>query len=206
MANPWDRDEPEEISFGRVSLPGPHQQSADGVEDGTAPRARPPRRPGEHDRLVLVVLAALAVGALLVTVVVAWRGTTTGREGAYGLPPDHAACFAYGLLERRLALPTDKTAREARLPTVGQVKQRLRDEIDELDALADRFPEADYRLVDGFSAVADASTAASNADTANGPSLDFENALDRRADALRAANARCGEAGFDLRELEPRDE
>src|SRR5699024_6728682 len=76
-------DEPDEVAFGR-----------------------PRRSYGKGPLAALVAVGVLAAAALAVSAVALSRTETASPDGVarHGLSADHAACFAFGLLERRMAL------------------------------------------------------------------------------------------------------
>lgn len=164
-------------------------------EDGTAPAVRLP----------LALLAVVTVCALATAAIVLWRAVPSAAGGAHGLDADRAACLDFGLFERRMEMSiTRKAQHDLDLPTVTQTRKRLRGEIKALDALVREHRSADYRLVDSFSAVADASAAALVEPRVGGASDYFVDGLVGRFDAVDAAKQRCVRAGFDAEDLEPR--
>lgn len=157
----------------------------------------------DRDRRTIIVLIAVALAAVIVAVVgVASRDDQAAIElpavESHGLDPDEAACFAYGLIEKRFDVRLGQEGFDTPDPT--EVLGPLNQEIQALDELAADHPEADYRLITAFAAVADAGTALTDIDGfAPFPSLVAE-----RADAVEAAVAACDDvAGFDVNELEP---
>lgn len=158
----------------------------------------------DRDRRIIIVLAAVTVIALL-AIVLGWatRDDTTAIElpavESHGLNPDEAACFAFGLIENRF---------EARLESTegidegdaSELSGPVSQEVDEIDDLAAEHPEADYRLITAFAAVADAGTVLTETDGF----ADMRSAASERADAVDAAGDACDEvAGFDVADLEP---
>jgi len=158
----------------------------------------------DRDRRIIIVLAAVTVLALLATAI----GLTDRDDSAaielpavesHGLNPDEAACFAFGLIQNRF---------EARLESTegidegdsSELSGPVSQEIDEIDDLAAEHPEADYRLITAFAAVADAGTVLTETDGF----ADLRSAADERVDAVAAAGDECDEvAGFDVDDLEP---
>lgn len=150
-------------------------------------------------RLALIV----AVVVVLVAAIVGWAvrdgsdaGPVSDVYESHGLPADQAACFGYGRIEQRAAatLSDDFDASER------QVVAALSAEVERLDALAGSYPEADYRLIDAFDAVAASSQAYLDDDD---PRAD---ALILRETAAGAAAATCEDvAGFDVVAQQPID-
>ena len=157
----------------------------------------------DRDRRIIVVLIAVAVIALIAAILgLANRDDSTAIElpavESHGLNPDEAACFAFGLIENRFEVRLDPAGFETSDPS--ELSGPINQEIQAIDNLASEHPEADYRLITAFAAVADAGTIIADTDSLT----TFRTAVSDRADAVAAASGRCDEvAGFDVADLEP---
>lgn len=158
----------------------------------------------DRDRRTIAVLLAVAVIAVLVALLgVTSRDDETAIElpavESHGLEPDEAACFAFGLIEKRFEVRLGPEGFDTSDPS--EVTGTLTQELQALDDLAADHPEADYRLITAFAALADANTVLADSDGF----ADFRSSVSERADAVQAAADACDEvAEFDVAELEPR--
>jgi hypothetical protein len=158
----------------------------------------------DRDRRTIIVLIAVAIGALLVALIaVTSRSSTTAVQlpavESHGLDHDQAACLAYGLIEQRFTVRLGSAGFDAVDPS--EISGELSQEIQALDNLAANHPEADYQLITAFAAVANAGTVLDDVDGF----ARYQTAVAERADAVEAAARACDQvAGFDVDELEPR--
>lgn len=180
-----------------------------------APGGRRPSGPGwlatrwsswtalDRDRRTIIVLIGIAVVALIVALLaLTTRSDDTAIElpavESHGLDPDQAACFAYGLIEQRFDVRLGSDGFEQ---DPSEISGELTQEIQALDNLAANHPEADYRLISVFAAVADAGTVLDDVDGF----AQYQTAVADRADAVDAAAQECDDvAGFDVDRMEPR--
>jgi hypothetical protein len=155
----------------------------------------------DRERRLVVVLAVVAGLALVVAV--AALATDDGAPPvelpaveSHGLDEDQAACFDFARTQSRLdALVSDLDISES-----DDFLGPLSDEVEALDTLPSRYPEADYRLVAAFSAVADASATLVETDEV----FTVGGSIELRQTAVEDAVELCREvAGFDVEELEP---
>lgn len=157
----------------------------------------------DRDRRLVAVLCGVAVVALVVALV----GLVTDDQQppvelpaveSHGLDHDQAACFDYARTENRLVARVSDDALDD--PESGELIAPLNAEVDALDSIASRYPEADYQLISAFAAVADASAAILEIEA----DIDFDAALEARETALEDADRACADVGgFDVDELAP---
>jgi len=157
----------------------------------------------DRERRLVAVLCGVAVVALVVALV----GLVTDDPEppvqlpaveSHGLDPDQAACFDYARIEDRLvARVSDDSLGD---PDSGDLIAPLNAEVDALDSIASRYPEADYVLISAFAAVADSSAAILEIEAA----FEFDAAMEARETALEGAAEACADVGdFDVDELAP---
>jgi hypothetical protein len=156
---------------------------------------------GGGGAIASTTLAVVAVVGLVVAIVgrlpIADQIAPPPQSSArVNLNQEQAACFAFALAERRVALVLGSQSPIG----VGPEAKAMRAEIEALDAVATSYPYADYRLISVFADVANESVRVLG--VRGKPAAD-DMAADRY-DALRTATNVCSRvARFDVDGMQP---